>query len=330
MIESRAVVITKPGGPEVLEVQTRSVRDPGPGEVRVAIEAAGLNRADTLQRRGAYPAPPGAPADVPGLEFAGRIESLGAPILGDWKVGDPVMGIVGGGGMGQHVVLHERELLRVPEGMSLTDAAAIPEVFLTAYDALFLQAELAMGEVALVHAIASGIGTAALQLNAAAGVTTIGTSRSEAKLARCAELGLEHAVHTADGLFAAKVQEIAGGAQVVLDTVGAKYLNENLKALRLQGRMVTIGLVGGIKAEANLALILRKRLCWRGSVLRARPLEEKAALIQRFSTEILPLFAAGRLRPVIDEVLPMKDASEAHARMDASETFGKLVLSWSQ
>ncbi len=328
MIRARAVVITEPGGPEVLAIEEREVRDPGPGEVLVAVAAAGLNRADTLQRRGLYPAPQGVPSDVPGLELAGTVARVG-PGVRLFSEGDLVMAITAGGGMCTHAVLHERELIRVPKGVPLVAAAALPEVFLTAFDALFLQAQLRLGEVALVHAVASGVGTAALQLNGVAGVTTVGTSRSSEKLERCRELGLEHPVLTRDGFEAQDVLgDFPGGVDVVLDTVGAKYLASNLAVLAPLGRVVTIGLVGGLRAELDLGRMLRKRARWFGSVLRARPLEEKAALARRFEAEIVPLFEDGRLRPVIDEVLPMESVGEAHRRMEANETFGKLVLRW--
>jgi len=325
-IEARCVRIRESGGPEVLELGTVEVRDPGPGEVRLAVAAAGLNRADTLQRRGFYPAPKGFPADVPGLELAGRVEALGPGVEG-FAVGDPVMAIIGGGGMATHAVVHGRELLPVPGELSLEEAAAIPEVFLTAFDALFAQGNLRMGETVLLHAVASGVGTAALQLARNAGARVVGTSRSPEKLERCAELGLEHSIDTADGTFAEAVQAL-GGADLIVDTIGAKYLKENLKALSLLGRVVVLGLMGGVKGEMPLGLLLQKRATMVGSTLRARPLEEKAALAQRFIQQVLPHFAEGRLKPVIDAVLPMSEVGEAHARMERNETFGKLVLRW--
>ncbi len=326
-MDTRAVVITKPGDPEVLEVQSRSIRDPGPGEVRIAVAAAGLNRADCIQRRGFYPAPPGAPADIPGLEYAGTIESIGEGVT--LQVGQPVMGITGGGGMSTHVLAHEREVVPVPDGMSLTDAAAIPEAFMTAYDAMLLQSELLRGETVLIHAIASGVGTAALQLANAIGATAVGTSRSTDKLERCKPLGLQHAIDTSEGVFAEALKHsFPGGADVIIDVIGAKYAAENLSAVATTGRVITLGLLGGMKAEMNLGLVLRKRVTWRGSVLRARPLEEKAVLAQRFARELLPLFVSGRLRPVIDEVMPMDEIVAAHRRMESNQTFGKLVLRW--
>lgn len=305
------------------------MRDPGPTEVLVEVAAAGLNRADCLQRKGVYPAPPGVAADVPGLEFAGRVARVGSEVQA-LKVGDEVMAIAGGATMATHIVAHERELLRVPRGLELTQAAAIPEVFLTAYDALFLQAGLGMGQVALLHAAGSGIGTAALQLVLAAGATPIGTSRKADKLERLKPLGLVHGIVTTDGSFADRVRELTQGglAHAVLDTVGASYLGENLRALAVGGTIVTIGLLGGAKAELVLGLLVAKRACLRGSVLRSRPLEQKIALAQSFTQAVLPLFARAALRPVVEDVMPMTEVAKAHARMESDDLFGKLVLTW--
>jgi putative PIG3 family NAD(P)H quinone oxidoreductase len=327
-IQARAVRIREHGGPDVLEVGDVEVRDAGAGEVRVAVAAAGLNRADTLQRRGYYPAPPGIAPDVPGLEFAGEVEQVG-PGVREWKVGDRVMGIVPGAGMATHVVTPAREALRVPTSLSLSDAAAVPEAFLTAYDALFEVGGLRQGELALIHSVASGVGTAAIQLCRAAGARSAGTSRTEDKLARCTELGLDYAIHTTDASFAAELTRLAGaGADVVLDTVGAAYFNENVKALALRGRVVVIGLLGGVKGEFNLGALLPKRARVEGSVLRSRAPEEKAALAQSFAKRILGGFDTGAYKPVIDATLPMSEIAAAHARMDGNDTFGKLVMSW--
>lgn len=328
---ARAVRIKEPGGPEVLHIDRVPVDDPGAGQVLVEVAAAGLNRADLMQRRGLYPAPPGVPADVPGLEFAGRVAAVGDGVT-SFTSGDAVMGIVGGGAMATHLLVHERELIRVPEGLALSHAAAIPEAFLTAYDALFAQADLAAGEHVLVHAVASGVGTAALQLARLAGARVIGTSRTEEKLDRCAELGLPHAVHVKGGKFAEQARELTGGrgVEVVLDLIGGAYLEENLAALAVRGRMVTLGLMGGREANFPMGALLRKRLTLHGSVLRSRPLEEKAALAQTFASRIAPLFGeGGALQPVVDDVMPMTEIAEAHARMEKNDTFGKLVLSWS-
>jgi NADPH:quinone reductase-like Zn-dependent oxidoreductase len=240
------------------------------------------------------------------------------------------MGIVAGGGMATHLVVHERELVHVPRGMTLEQAAAVPEVFFTAYDALFSQGRLALGETVLVHAVGSGVGTAALQLARTAGARVIGTSRTQDKLDRCRALGLEDGVLVEDGRFAAAVLERTGGvgAQLVLDFVGAAYLEENARALAGRGRMVVLGLMGGIAGTMPLGLLLSKRLTVMGSVLRARPLEEKATLAQAFAAHVVPLFEHGRIQPVIGEVLPMSEIATAHERMEANQTFGKIVLRW--
>ena len=331
MLQARAVIIEGKGEVDVLRIAALAVREPGPGELLVEVAAAGLNRADTLQRRGFYPAPPGVPANVPGLEFAGTVAQLGPDVSG-FAVGDRVMGIVGGGGMASHLVVHAREAIRVPEAMSLTDAAAVPEVFLTAYDALFAQAGLTMGQSVLLHSIGSGVGTAALQLARAVSARPLGTSRTQDKLERCRELGLApgDGILVTEKRFAAQVLERTGGrgADVILDTVGAAYLGENLNALAGQGTLVVIGLMGGASAELALGALLQRRARVVGSVLRSRPLEEKAALAQAFSREVLPLLERGVVKPVVDSVLPMADVREAHRRMEQNDTFGKIVLSW--
>jgi NADPH2:quinone reductase len=329
MIEARAVVIEGKGDVDVLRIGTLQVREPGAGELLVEVAAAGLNRADTLQRRGFYPAPPGAPAHVPGLEYAGRVMQVGEGVR-EHAPGDPVMGIVAGGGMATHVVVHAREAIRVPEGMSLTDAAAVPEVFLTAYDALFAQAGLGLGQVVLVHAVGSGVGTAALQLARATGARPIGTSRSADKLERCKQLGLEAAILVSDKRFAARVAELSAGhgADVILDTVGAAYLAENIAALASGGRLVLVGLMGGATSELALSTVLAKRAHLIGTVLRSRPLEQKAALAQAFARDVLPLLQRGTIKPVVDCVLPMSEIQEAHRRMERDQSFGKIVLSW--
>jgi len=322
------------GGPDVLALEQLEVRDPGPTEVLVEIAAAGLNRADVLQRKGVYPAPPGCVPDVPGLEYAGRVAKIGSEVR-NRKVGDAVMAICSGGALATHIVAHERELISVPVGLDLAQAAAIPEVFMTAYDALFLQAKLGIGQFALIHAVGSGIGTAAVQLVRAAGAFSIGTSRKAEKLERLASLGLHHGIATPNALFADKVKELTGGrlAHAVLDTIGASYLAENLKAVAVGGTIVTIGMLGGAKAELALGLLVAKRALLRGSVLRSRPLEEKIALARAFTEAVLPLFtsAAGLqagLRPIVEDVMPMADVQKAHARMESDELFGKLVLTW--
>lgn len=331
MPNARAVVIRGPGGVDKLAFEDREVRAPGPGQVLVEVAACGLNRADILQRRGMYPAPPGAPADIPGLEYAGVVAQIGVGVT-SVAMGDRVMGITGGGAMATYLVAEERALIPVPEGMSLEQAAAVPEVFMTAYDALMLQAEVGVGTRVLIHALASGVGTAAVQLARVAGAITIGTSRTESKLQRCRDLGLaaDHQLHVPDASFAQAVSAcVDGGVDVVLDLVGGAYLADNLRALAPCGRIVVVGLVGGIAGNLPLAVVLSKRATLVGTVLRSRPLEEKLALAQRFTHSVVPLLASGRLRPVLDQVLPMTEIAEAHRLMEANATFGKLVLRWS-
>lgn len=327
MRKGRAVRIREFGGPEVLELFEFTPRPPGFGEILVRVEAAGLNRADLLQRRGLYPAPPGSPAEIPGLEYAGVVEEAGEGA--GWKVGDRVMGIVGGGAMATHLTVSGREAIPIPSGMGATDAAAIPEVFLTAFDALFLQGGLCLGERLLVHAVGSGVGTAALQLAREAGAFTLGTSRTREKLDRCRAMGLDVAILT-DGRFAEEVRESTGGkgADVVLDLVGASYLEENLAALAPRGRLVCVGLLGGAKGNFPLGVLLQKRATVVGTVLRSRPPEEKAQLAQRFTREILPLFEDGRLKPVVEAVFSFEQVAEAHRLLETNRTFGKVILSW--
>jgi len=328
MTTVRAVRIREPGDVDVLELGEVSLRDPGPGEVRVRVEAAGLNRADLLQRAGAYPAPPGVMPDVPGLEYAGVVEALGAEVRGV-AVGDRVMGLVGGGAMAEALVVHHRELMAVPEGMALADAAAIPEAFATAWDAL-TQAGAGMGDVVLVHAAASGVGTAATQIARLMGARVIGTGRSGAKLARCREWGLEESVVAKDGRFADAVTALTGGAgaTVVIDLVGGDYVAESLRCVATGARLVLLATVGGSTATLPLGLALSRRVTIKGTVLRSRALEEKIALARGFARAVLPGFARGALRPVVDAVLPMTEVREAHRRMARDETVGKIVLRW--
>ena len=316
----RAVRIREAGGPEVLELVARELRDAGPGELLVRVRAAGLNRADVMQRRGLYPAPPGVVKDVPGLEYAGAVAAGGAGVE-RWPPGDRVLGGGAGGARASHLIVHEREAIAMPAGMDFHRAAAIPEAFLTAWDALD-QAELRMGERVLIHAVASGVGTAALQLVRAAGASAIGTSRTAEKLERCQRLGLEAGVLVQEGRFA----EATGPVDVILDLIGASYGAENARAVALRGRWVVIGLVGGARAELPLGTLLARRARLIGTVLRARPLEEKAALAQRFAHQVLPLFESGQLAPVVDEVLPLEEVASAHERLERNVTFGKLVL----
>ena len=327
----RVVVVTRPGGPEVLEVREVPRPEPARGEVRVRVSASGVNRADLLQRRGAYPAPPGWPADVPGMEFSGVIDAVG-PDVDEASVGDRVMGLVGGGGYAEHVVTHARTLVPVPDGMGLLDAGAVPEVFMTAFDAIDLQCGLASGETLLVHAVGSGVGTAALQLARAAGARVIGTSRTPEKLERARDLGLEEGVEGGQTDWPARVRDLTGGrgVDVLLDLVGAPYLAGNLEVLAEGARWIVVGVTGGRAAEIDLRTLMVRRASVRGTVLRARPLEEKAALASVFARRVAPLFAKGALRPVVDGTVPPEGAGEAHALMEDNRTFGKLLIVWEE
>ena len=320
----RAIAIQQPGGPEVLTIVERPLPEPSRGEVRVRVRATAVNRADLLQRMGAYPAPPDAPPDVPGLEFAGEVDAVG-PGVARLAVGDRVFGLVGGGAYAEAVVTHERALARIPEGLSFEQAAAIPEAFITAHDAIVGQAHLAGGECLLVHAVGSGVGTAAVQLGHALGAFVVGTARSADKLERARALGLDAGVVPEGGRFADTVRKIAEPA-VVLELVGGGYVDEDVRCIRPLGRIVLVGLLAGARHEVDLALVLRKRARIFGTVLRSRPLEEKLAVMRVFEDQVVPLFARGKLAPVIDVVLPLDDAAAAHARMASNTGFGKIVL----
>ena len=308
----KALWIARHGGPEVLEI--RDVPEPaaGPDDVVVRVRASGLNRADLLQRRGLYPPPPGVPAEIPGLELAGEVEACGARVT-SLSPGDRVMAITGGAGQAERACVPERMAIAIPEGMDFPDAAAIPEAFLTAYDALFARGGLRPGETVLIHAAASGVGLAAAAIAAITGAKVIALTRSEEKRKKLAALGYE-------------TSEPASGVDVVLDFLGASSWAGNVEVLRPKGRLVIIGTMSGSKVEADLSPILRKRLTVVGTVLRSRPIEEKIALTREFARTILPLIAGGRIRPVVDRVLPLSRAAEAHAAMERNENFGKIVL----
>ena len=325
----RAVVITKPGGPEVLELREVERPAPAEGEVLVRVRAAGVNRADVLQRQGRYPAPPGVPADMPGLEYAGEVEALGAGAA-RWRVGDRVMGLVAGGAYAEYVTTHQDTALAIPSEWSYEDAGAVPEVFLTAYDALIRQMRLAAGERVLIHAVGSGVGTAALQIAKAFGATAVGTSRSAAKLKRAVALGLDVAIDTSRERFGDAVARATDrrGVDVVLDLIGGSLFAETLGTLAPRGRLILVGLSAGRSAEVDLGAILTRHLTIVGTTLRGRPLAEKIALAEDFAQAVLPRLGAEGLRPIVDQVFPMTEAAEAHRRMEADAHFGKLVLNW--
>jgi putative PIG3 family NAD(P)H quinone oxidoreductase len=321
----RAAVITRPGGPDVLEIQEVETPEPVGDQVRVRVRASGINRADLLQRAGGYPAPPGAPSHIPGLEFAGEVDAVG-PLVRQWQPGQRVMGLIGGGTQAEYVVIHEGLLVEIPENLDFVGAAGVPEVFMTAHDALFTQAGLQMGERVLIHAVGSGVGTAAVQLARAVGATTYGTSRTPAKLERAKELGLD--VGLSDQGFAAEILQRTNGegVHVVIDFVGAPYLEQNLQALALWGRIVYLSTMGGAHADVNLGMLMQKRISMRGVTLRTRTLEEKLAVTRRFATSVLPLLASGKVRPVIERVYPLAEIAEAHKAMGDNRNFGKLVV----
>ena len=325
----RAIVISRPGGPEVLELSERPAPEPGLGQVRVRVHASALNRADLLQRMGNYPVPAGVPADIPGIEYAGEVESLG-PESTMWQIGSRVMGIVGGGAHADYVCVHEREVLPMPSELSFEEAAAIPEVFLTAYDALYRQLDVRIGERVLVHAIGSGVGTAALQLAQLGGASVYGTSRSASKLERARELGLVHGIDASSSDWPERVEALVGANAIhaVVDLVGGDYLRGNVRVLAPRGRLLIVGLTAGNRSELDLGLVLRKRLAISGTVLRARVLEEKAALAREFSARVVPFFETRQLRPVIERVVPFARIGDAHAELASNGTFGKLVLAW--
>ena len=326
---ARAVSITRFGEPEVLAVTQVPLAEPAAGRVRVRVATSGLNRADLLQRLGRYPAPPGWPQEVPGLEYAGAVDAVGEGVR-QLRVGDAVMGIVGGGGYAEVVVVDERDAVRVPEGMDPADAGAIPEVFMTAFDALFRQVRLSAGETVLIHAVGSGVGTAALQLARAAGAFTVGTSRTEEKLRRAGELGLDVAVRVEGAEWAARAREATRGrgVDVILDLVGGPYAAGNLEALSERGRWIVVGVTGGTAGAFDFRTLITRRASITGTSLRARPAEEKTALARQFEAHVVPLFERGLIRPIVDRTFAPEDAPEAHRVMEANLNFGKLLLRW--
>jgi putative PIG3 family NAD(P)H quinone oxidoreductase len=328
----RAVVITRPGGPEVLEVQERPTPKPARGQLLVRVRASGLNRADLLQREGRYPAPPGAPADIPGLEFAGEVAALGEGVGAEWggTVGARVFGITAGGGHAEFLAIDAGCAARVPERFSWTDAGAIPEAFMTAHDALVTQAQVAVGERVLIHAVGSGVGLAATQVARAWKAIPFGTARTPDKIERARELGLEDGVVVTgdpESIVAQVEQWTDGkGMPVVLDLVGGDYVGANIRAASLRGRIMIIGTVAGRTASIPVGMVLGKRLKLLGTMLRSRPVEEKREVTSAFARDVVPLLASGALNPTIDSVFDLADVAKAHERLASNATFGKVVL----
>jgi len=324
----KAIVINGIGGPEVLEIREVPTPEPKGDQVRVRVRACGLNRADVMQCRGLYPAPPGAPADIPGLEYAGEVDVLGPDVVGPLKVGDRVFGIVGGGGQAEYVVTHERMAAPIPPHLDFVEAAAVPEAFITAHDALLLRGQLAPGERVLVHAVGGGVGTAAVQIAHAMGCMVFGTSRTAAKLEQAKRLGMDHGIDVSHQDFVEVIRAETGGTgvEVVIDLLGGSALAGNLAALAHQGRLVLVGLLGGIHGPLDLSLMLRKRLTIVGTTLRARPIEEKIAATRRFADQVVPWLARGVVRPVVDSVFPFEEAYDAQKKLESNQIFGKVIL----
>jgi len=323
----KAIVISEPGGPDVLQWQDVGDLAPGPGEVLIDVAASAVNRADVMQRQGHYPPPAGA-SPYPGLECSGRVAAVASDVDAGFAVGDEVCALLSGGGYAEQVTVPAGQVLPVPEGVDLVDAAGLPEVVCTVWSNVFMAAGLRPGETLLVHGGSSGIGTMAIQLAKHVGARVAVTAGSAEKLERCRELGAEILVNYRDEDFVAAVREATDGhgADVVLDNMGAKYLARNLDVLAFNGRIVVIGMQGGTKAELDIGLLMRKRAALLSTSLRARPADEKAAIVASVREHVWPLLAAGDIRPIIDSRVPMADAAEAHRLLEASDHVGKVLL----
>ena len=325
----RAAVVTTPGAPDVIAMQSRPLPVAGRGEILVRVRSSAINRADLLQRMGKYPAPVGAPPDILGMEFAGDVAALGDGVTG-LAVGDRVCGLVGGGAHAEYLVTHARAVARVPEQLSWEIAGAAPEAFITAHDAMVSQAGLRPGESVLVHAVGSGVGLAAAQLATALGATVYGTARGAAKLDAAREMGMREGSQPGEpGWVARAALEWTGGrgVDVVVDLVGGDYTAESLGAMAPRGRLMLIGSLAGTRATLDLRAILGKRLNIRGTVLRSRQLEERIGVVQAYEREVLPWLAAGTLWPRIDARFELADIAAAHALVEGNGTIGKVALS---
>ncbi|MGW0602524.1 NAD(P)H-quinone oxidoreductase [Streptomyces sp. NPDC002640] len=321
-----AITIPEAGGPEVLVWAEVPDPVPGEGEVLVEVAAAAVNRADVMQRQGFYDPPPGA-SPYPGLECSGRVAAVGPGVSG-WSVGDEVAALLSGGGYAEKVAVPAGQLLPVPAGLSLTEAAALPEVTCTVWSNVFMVAHLRPGETLLVHGGSSGIGTMAIQLAKAVGAKVAVTAGSQEKLDRCAELGADILINYREQDFVEEISKATdgAGADVILDNMGAKYLDRNVRALAVNGRLAIIGMQGGVKGELNIGTLLSKRAAVSATSLRARPLQEKAAIVAAVREHVWPLVADGHVRPVIDRELPLADAAEGHRVLEASGHVGKVLL----
>ncbi len=321
-----AIEITEHGGPEVLKPARRPVPTPGAGEVAIAVAAAGVNRPDLAQRAGSYPPPPGA-SDLPGLEVAGEVVALGADVAG-LAIGDEICALAPGGGYAEYCAVPAAHCLPLPQGYDTVRAAALPETFFTVWTNVFMRGGLQPGETLLVHGGASGIGTTAIQIAAARGATVIATAGTVDKCAACEELGAARAINYRNEDFVDIVNELTGGkgADVILDMVSGPYVPRNQKCLGIGGRLVTIALLGGRKAEVNFGLLMVKRQTMTGSTLRPQSVEAKAAIAAGLRKEVWPLLDAGRIAPVIQDTFDLKNAAAAHTALEAGEHIGKFVL----
>ena len=322
----RAIVVDTPGAEDVLKIGAEPSPTLSPQDIRIRVRATAVNRADLLQRQGMYPPPPGAPAII-GLECAGEVSEIGNAVSG-WKVGDRAMALLPGGGYAEEAVVHSGSAMHVPAALSFEEAGALPEVFLTSFLNIFMLGEIKPGGAALVHGGGSGVGTASITLLKEAGMRALVTAGSDEKCERCRAHGADVAVNYRTGDFAAQVREATDGkgVDVVLDSIGGKYLAANLDCLAIDGRLVIIGLIGGAKADINLAMLLLRRLRVIGSTLRTRSAADKAEIVARFVARFGDALNAGRIKPVIDRVLPLEQAAEAHRIVQASTHFGKVVL----
>ncbi len=323
----KAVYIKEFGGAENLEIrEVENPSKPTDKQVLVNVKASALNRADILQRQGFYPAPKGFPERILGLEFAGEVAEIGENVT-DFAIGDRVFGITAGGAQAELLLTEESLLAKIPENLSFTQAAAIPEAFITAHDAIFTNGNLQENETLLIHAVGSGVGLAALQIAKAQNIKVFGTSRTLEKLEKCREFGLDEGILTANEIkFAETIKEKNGGVDVILDLVGAKFFNENLESLNLKGRLILVGLTSGRTAEFNFGIALSKRLKIIGTVLRSRPTNEKAEANQKFIAEVLPLFESGKIVPNIDRIFKLEEIRTAHEYLESNESFGKIIL----
>jgi putative PIG3 family NAD(P)H quinone oxidoreductase len=321
----RAVVLRSHGGPEVLTIEEVADPTPGPDEIVVDVEHTAINRADVLQRMGLYPDPRNREIEIPGLEYSGVVSAVGSEVT-QWSIGDRVMGIEAGGCYAEKIVTHSRQALPVPSSVGSKDAAAIAEVFLTAWDALVVQGGLTSGRWALVHAGASGVGTAAIQIAKAIGAR-IAVTCSAGKANACRELGADIVLERSPSDWLGTLRDqVPSGVDVILDVIGGEEADRNLKAVRTDGVIIQVGLMGGASATVNLGLILSKRITWIGTTLRARPLERKLALCQRFIDEVIPLFESGDLRPVIDSRFPFEEIADAHMHIESNANVGKILI----